>query len=347
MTTTAPADASAARARTIQPAMRAAVGSPRPAPAHAAEYHFGWVDPDGTPIDGDGGKGVRPASRCCSAEAAGADGEVGVPGRRGRRAGPQLLAAPRRHHGRRPRAPPPPDGVGGVRLGDGDPRRRRPAHARLPGAARRPGEPASARRRRAADATARDDRRPGRGHRARARSRRRRSTSACAMAANKTGALLSCAGAIGAILAGARPLTGRARSSDFGARARAGVPGRRRRARHLGRPGVTGKPVGSDLPRAQEVAADASPDAGARRRRRAARPAQRSRSRATLRRRAADLVDRPGGRHPRPRTIASSLARRRLRQPRARPVAVAGGRRRAGARRPLRRRPGPMSDRAR
>ncbi len=54
-----------------------------------------------------GGRGRRPA------------GDGGRRSGRGR-ARPQLLAAPRRHHGSRPGAPPPPDGVDGVRRGARD-----------------------------------------------------------------------------------------------------------------------------------------------------------------------------------------------------------------------------------
>jgi geranylgeranyl diphosphate synthase type I len=45
-----------------------------------AEYHFGWVDADGQPAGGDGGKGVRQALAVLSAEAVGAPSSVGVPG---------------------------------------------------------------------------------------------------------------------------------------------------------------------------------------------------------------------------------------------------------------------------
>jgi geranylgeranyl diphosphate synthase type I len=45
-----------------------------------AAYHFGWIDAEGRPADGDSGKAVRPALALLSAEAAGADPEAGVPG---------------------------------------------------------------------------------------------------------------------------------------------------------------------------------------------------------------------------------------------------------------------------
>ncbi|MGW1161298.1 polyprenyl synthetase family protein [Streptomyces sp. NPDC002513] len=45
-----------------------------------AAYHFGWIDVEGNPADGDGGKAVRPALALLSAQAAGQAFEVGVPG---------------------------------------------------------------------------------------------------------------------------------------------------------------------------------------------------------------------------------------------------------------------------
>jgi geranylgeranyl diphosphate synthase type I len=45
-----------------------------------AAYHFGWLDRDGRPASGDGGKLVRPALALLSAQAVGAEPEAGVPG---------------------------------------------------------------------------------------------------------------------------------------------------------------------------------------------------------------------------------------------------------------------------
>jgi geranylgeranyl diphosphate synthase type I len=45
-----------------------------------AAYHHGWCDEHGAPTPRGGGKGVRPALALLSAEAAGADASVGVPG---------------------------------------------------------------------------------------------------------------------------------------------------------------------------------------------------------------------------------------------------------------------------
>ena len=71
------------RARELfQPALRKAVGSLEPNLRTPAEYHFGWVEPDGTPIEGGAGAGkaVRPALAILGAEAVGAEAAVAVPG---------------------------------------------------------------------------------------------------------------------------------------------------------------------------------------------------------------------------------------------------------------------------
>lgn len=63
----------------VDPAMRAAIARLDPASQRVAEYHLGWVDADGRPTTS-GGKAVRPALALLSARAAGAPVEVGVPG---------------------------------------------------------------------------------------------------------------------------------------------------------------------------------------------------------------------------------------------------------------------------
>ena len=69
------------RARTlVAPALRAAVDLLSPELQPVAAYHLGWADAEGHPVPGDGGKGVRPALALLSAEAVGARAEVGVPG---------------------------------------------------------------------------------------------------------------------------------------------------------------------------------------------------------------------------------------------------------------------------
>lgn len=62
------------------PVLRAAVDRLAPPMDTVAAYHFGWIDAEGRPADGDGGKAVRPALALISAEAAGATPETGVPG---------------------------------------------------------------------------------------------------------------------------------------------------------------------------------------------------------------------------------------------------------------------------
>lgn len=65
----------------VQPALAAAVDALPPGLAVPVRYHFGWTDPDGTPLPGArGGKGVRSALAVLSAEAAGAAPDIGVPG---------------------------------------------------------------------------------------------------------------------------------------------------------------------------------------------------------------------------------------------------------------------------
>jgi len=69
------------RGRTLAtPVLRTAVDRLAPPMDTVAAYHFGWIDADGRPAAGDGGKAVRPALALLSAQAAGADPEVGVPG---------------------------------------------------------------------------------------------------------------------------------------------------------------------------------------------------------------------------------------------------------------------------
>ncbi|MEU4165653.1 polyprenyl synthetase family protein [Streptomyces sp. NPDC026665] len=69
------------RGRTLAtPVLKAAVDRLAPPMDTVAAYHFGWIDAEGNPADGDGGKAVRPALAVLSAQAAGAIPEVGVPG---------------------------------------------------------------------------------------------------------------------------------------------------------------------------------------------------------------------------------------------------------------------------
>ncbi|AQS66445.1 dimethylallyltranstransferase [Streptomyces pactum] len=69
------------RGRTLAtPVLRAAVDRLAPPMDTVAAYHFGWIDAQGRPADGDGGKAVRPALAVLSAEVTGAAPETGVPG---------------------------------------------------------------------------------------------------------------------------------------------------------------------------------------------------------------------------------------------------------------------------
>ncbi|MER6995497.1 polyprenyl synthetase family protein [Streptomyces sp. NPDC000410] len=69
------------RGRTLStPVLRAAVDRLAPPMNTVAAYHFGWIDAEGRPADGDGGKAVRPALALLSAQVAGAAPEVGIPG---------------------------------------------------------------------------------------------------------------------------------------------------------------------------------------------------------------------------------------------------------------------------
>jgi geranylgeranyl diphosphate synthase type I len=69
------------RARTtVTPALRAAVARLSPELRFPAEYHLGWVDLEGRPADAGGGKHVRAALALLSAAAVGTDETVGVPG---------------------------------------------------------------------------------------------------------------------------------------------------------------------------------------------------------------------------------------------------------------------------
>jgi geranylgeranyl diphosphate synthase type I len=81
-TTTVPAILSRAR-ELVQPALRKAIDALDPHVRTPVEYHFGWVEPDGTPIDtaarGTSGKAVRPALAILGAEAVGGEPELAIP----------------------------------------------------------------------------------------------------------------------------------------------------------------------------------------------------------------------------------------------------------------------------
>lgn len=62
------------------PVLRTVVDRLVPPMDTVAAYHFGWIDAQGNPADGDSGKAVRPLLSLLAAEAAGASAETGVPG---------------------------------------------------------------------------------------------------------------------------------------------------------------------------------------------------------------------------------------------------------------------------
>jgi geranylgeranyl diphosphate synthase type I len=64
----------------VDPALRAAVARLDPGTAAMTGYHFGWLEADGSPASADGGKAVRPTLALLGARAVGADPEVAVPG---------------------------------------------------------------------------------------------------------------------------------------------------------------------------------------------------------------------------------------------------------------------------
>lgn len=65
--------------RLVDPALQSTLRRLHPELRHAAEYHLGFVEADGTPAAGRG-KGIRPALALLSAEAIGSRPHVGVPG---------------------------------------------------------------------------------------------------------------------------------------------------------------------------------------------------------------------------------------------------------------------------
>lgn len=64
----------------MDPAMRAAVHRLHPGPGLVSAFTFGWVDADGSPRRGGGGKGVRPALAGLAARLVGAPAAAAAPG---------------------------------------------------------------------------------------------------------------------------------------------------------------------------------------------------------------------------------------------------------------------------
>lgn len=70
-----------ARARDlVTPALREATGQLSEGIRRVVVYHLGWVDPDGQPSRGEGGKSVRPALAYVCAEAVGGEAASATPG---------------------------------------------------------------------------------------------------------------------------------------------------------------------------------------------------------------------------------------------------------------------------
>jgi geranylgeranyl diphosphate synthase type I len=64
----------------VEPALRAAIDRLDPMSRQVAAYHLGWVEADGRETSASGGKALRPALALLSARAAGAEASSGVPG---------------------------------------------------------------------------------------------------------------------------------------------------------------------------------------------------------------------------------------------------------------------------
>ncbi|GAA3581218.1 family 2 encapsulin nanocompartment cargo protein polyprenyl transferase [Kribbella ginsengisoli] len=63
----------------VEPALRAAVGSMPLATQRITNYHFGWEDEEGAPANADGGKALRPALVLLASQAVGGTAEAAVP----------------------------------------------------------------------------------------------------------------------------------------------------------------------------------------------------------------------------------------------------------------------------
>ncbi|HEX9411296.1 MAG TPA: polyprenyl synthetase family protein, partial [Actinomycetota bacterium] len=64
----------------LGPALRDCVADLSAEIRRVAGYHLGFVDAEGRPSSGDGGKAVRPALALLSAEAVGSPADVALPG---------------------------------------------------------------------------------------------------------------------------------------------------------------------------------------------------------------------------------------------------------------------------
>jgi geranylgeranyl diphosphate synthase, type I len=249
MTTAAPAILGRTR-RAILPAMQAAVARLGPQLRRPVEYHLGWLDLDGRPVERDGGKSVRAGLALLSAAAAGADEAIGVPG---------AVAIELVHNFSL---------IHDDLMDDDRERRHRPtvwavfgpATAIIAGDAlaalavqvvlEQPGQPARDAAAALQESTARMI--AGQADDLALEQEADPSIEACmAMAAGKTGALMSCAASIGAILAGA-PSTQVVALAEFGELLGLAFQAVDDVLGIWGEPDVTGKPAGNDIRRAKK-----------------------------------------------------------------------------------------------
>ncbi|GAA1115734.1 family 2 encapsulin nanocompartment cargo protein polyprenyl transferase [Kribbella jejuensis] len=63
----------------VWPALRAAIATLPPATRRIVDYHFGWADEDGRPAHGDSGKALRPALVLLSSQAVGGTTSAAIP----------------------------------------------------------------------------------------------------------------------------------------------------------------------------------------------------------------------------------------------------------------------------
>ncbi len=237
------------RGRTLAtPVLKAAVDRLASPMDTVAAYHFGWIDAQGNPADGDGGKAVRPALAVLSGAGRRCRPRGGRARRGSGRARAQLLPAPRRPDGRRRTAPPPRHRLEGARPRPGI-RRRRPVRAgqRDPPRTRhrrgRPRHPPADQRH------PRPHRRPGRGHLLRApRPRQRRGVPGDGGQQDGRPARLRLLHRRGPRRRG-RPHRGHA--GEVRLPPRPGLPGRRRP------PGASGRPAGATASRPGAICANA------------------------------------------------------------------------------------------
>ena len=297
----------------VEPALRAAVGSMPLATQRITNYHFGWEDEDGTPARADGGKALRPALVLLAAQAVGGTAAAARPGGGRGRAGAQLLPAARRRDG--------------LRHDPAAPRRRR---GRSSDSARRSWPVTRCSAWRSTYWSPAATLRPTRPRGCWAQPCRSWSTASWPTRTSRPGTdvVLVRVRPDGAaedrraarVLDGARRAS-RRRPAGAGRPpaavrrgSRSGLPVRRRPARHLGDPGVTGKPVHSDLRRRKKsLPVVAALTSGTRGRARA-RPRCTARTRRPVRRRVGPRgrPDRAGGgRAPRARPRPTLCSPRR------------------------------------